>query len=106
MARLISADTGTDTLTAFENATGSAGNDNISGNALDNILRGGGGADTLNGGVGNDTMIGGTGNDTYFVDNALDVVTQNVGEGADTIWTNANYTLAAGSEVETLKVNG
>jgi Ca2+-binding RTX toxin-like protein len=51
-------------------------------------------------------MIGGTGNDTYFVDNAGDVVTENAGEGTDTIWANADYTLAAGSEVEVMNVNG
>ena len=34
------------------------------------------------------------------------MVTENVGEGTDTVWATANYTLAAGSEVETLTVNG
>ena len=45
---------GSDTLTAFENLTGSAHADRLTGSSGANVLAGGGGADTLNGGAGND----------------------------------------------------
>jgi len=64
------------------------------GNALNNTIIGSAGNDTLTGGLGNDTLdgadgadllIGGKGNDTYIFDNAGDKVTENPGEGTDTI---------------------
>ena len=85
--------------------TGTAGNDTLTGGVGNDTLTGLGGNDTLNGGAGADTMIGGTGNDTYYVDNAGDVVTENVGEGTDTVWASVSYALAAGTEVETLRAN-
>jgi Ca2+-binding RTX toxin-like protein len=40
-----------------------------------------------------------------MVDNAGDVVTENAGEGTDTIQASVNYTLAANSSVEFLRAN-
>ncbi|HVY84778.1 MAG TPA: calcium-binding protein, partial [Caulobacterales bacterium] len=48
-------------------------------------LVGGAGNDTLDGGLGADSMSGGTEDDLYYVDNAGDVVTENLNEGTDTI---------------------
>jgi len=53
-----------DSLTGFENVTGSNYNDTLTGDGNDNTLTGGAGDDTLVGGDGNDTLIGGAGNDT------------------------------------------
>ena len=52
-----------DTLTGFENATGSAHSDSLTGDAADNVLKGGGGDDSLDGKNGNDTLVGGAGKD-------------------------------------------
>ena len=57
---------GTDTLTNFENLTGSNLNDTLTGNAAANILNGLAGNDSLNGGAGNDSLIGAAGNDTLI----------------------------------------
>jgi len=85
--------------------TGNDGNNILSGLADDDMLVGGLGSDTLNGGTGADKMFGGVGNDTYIVDNIGDVVSENAGEGTDTVQTSLNvYTLSA--EVENLTFTG
>jgi Ca2+-binding RTX toxin-like protein len=71
------------------------GNDRLIGNSADNIL---------NGGAGADTMLGGLGNDTYYVDNAGDVVTENVNAGVDTVYARSSYTLT--DNVENLILTG
>jgi Ca2+-binding RTX toxin-like protein/subtilase family serine protease len=76
------------------NGTGNDGNNLIAGlGAGDNII---------NGGAGADTMMGGTGNDTYMVENAGDVVTENVNEGSDVVNASINYSLTANVENLTL----
>ena len=69
---------------------GNSGDNHLIGNALDNVLDGGGGVDVLTGGLGNDT---------YLVDNALDTVVENAGEGTDTVVTTVDYTLGQNVEI-------
>jgi Ca2+-binding RTX toxin-like protein len=84
---------------------GGTGNDTLNGGAGNDTLTGGAGNDSLNGGAGADVLVGGTGNDTFAVDNAGDVVKENVGEGTDTVYASVSYTLTANSEIEFLRAN-
>ena len=58
----------------------------------------------MNGGTGADLMQGGTDNDTYIVDNAGDLVVENLNEGIDTVQSSINYTLT--DNVENLTLTG
>ncbi len=88
-------------------ATTGSGNEldnQIIGNALNNTLTGNAGNDWLDGGVGNDTLVGGLGDDTYVIDAVGDTVTENAGEGADTVLSGINYSL--GANIENLTLTG
>jgi len=71
-----------DTISNFENVTGSAYNDTIGGDNGANVLDGGAGDDVLRGGAGADTLIGGTGTDT--ADYGTSTVGVNIDLGAGT----------------------
>lgn len=86
---------GLDTLSNFENLTGSNFNDTLTGNT---------GANVINGGLGVDSMTGGNGNDTYVVDNIGDTVVEGIGLGTDNIQSSVTYTLA--TNVENLTLTG
>jgi serralysin len=90
--------------TVIENAIGGSGSDSLIGNGAANTLTGNGGNDTLDGGIGADAMSGGAGDDTYYVDNNGDTVTENAGEGTDTVISSASFTL--GANVENLTLTG
>ncbi len=75
------------------------------GNAADNVIRGNSGNNVLDGGVGNDTMSGGGGNDTFMVDSTLDRVSENPGEGVDTVMSSVSYTIV-NVNVENLTLTG
>ncbi|WP_291994739.1 matrixin family metalloprotease [Candidatus Accumulibacter sp. ACC003] len=85
---------GSDTLVAIENLTGSTYADTLTGNA---------GANVLDGGAGIDTMLGGDGNDIYYVRDVGDIVIEtnasaSIG-GTDTVYSYlASYTLGANVE--------
>lgn len=83
---------------------GETGNDVLYGNAGNDSLYGDEGNDILDGGTGNDSMEGGLGNDTYYVDSTGDVVTENLNEGTDTVFSTISYTL--GDNVENLTLTG
>lgn len=63
---------GTDTLSNFENLTGSAYNDTLTGNSSANVIQGGVGTDTINGGGGGDTLYGNDGTDLLYGADGLD----------------------------------
>jgi len=93
--------------------TGSSGignelNNLLTGNSGNNALTGGLGNDTLDGGTGNDTLAGGAGDDVYIVNVSTDVVTENAGEGTDTINSAVTWDLgiAAYANVENLTLTG
>ncbi len=77
---------------------GNEGNNSLASGSGNDSLTGGAGADSLNGGSGNDTMIGGAGNDYYYVGSAGDIVTENSGEGTDSVQVGITYTLGANLE--------
>ena len=58
---------GTDTVSNFENLTGSAGSDRLTGDAGNNIIEGGSGSDTLDGGAGIDTLSYAWANTSIFI---------------------------------------
>ena len=74
------------------------------GNDLANKLYGNAGSNLLDGRAGADAMFGGAGNDVYFVDDAGDLVFENLNEGTDAVFATVNQTLSA--NVETLVLQG
>lgn len=76
----------------------------ITGNDGDNIIESRGGNDYIDGGGGADQMTGGSGDDHYIVDNYGDTVTENLGEGTDSVESSVSFTL--GAHIENLTLTG
>jgi serralysin len=77
---------GSDTLSNFENLTGSAFNDTLTGSTVANVLKGLAGNDTISAGGGNDTLVGGSGTDTLTGGAGNDAFVFNLpSDGLDTI---------------------
>jgi Ca2+-binding RTX toxin-like protein len=74
----------------------------LTGNTSGNNIIGNNGDNTLNGGGGNDGFVGRGGNDTYIVDSITGQITENGGQGIDTVRSSVTYTLTAGADVELL----
>jgi Ca2+-binding RTX toxin-like protein len=86
------------------NGTGNNLANVITGNNAINILTGGDGDDTIDGGIGADDMRGGQHNDTFIVNDAGDIVREDLGEGVDTILASVTRTL--GNNIENLTLTG
>lgn len=92
-------------LAGIENIIGTDKADTLTGDTSANVLIGGAGNDILDGGVGADTMRGGIGNDVYTVDDIGDIVIEEIGGGADAVYTRLDrYVLSA--NVEKLVLTG
>lgn len=72
---------GTDSVSGFENLTGSAYNDNLTGDSAANVITGGDGNDLVKGAGGNDTLYGGSGTNTLSYSAAAAGVTVSLASG-------------------------
>lgn len=83
---------------AINTLEGLDGDDVLSGMGGNDTLLGGSGDDRLDGGSGIDQLTGGSGNDLYLVDNTSDVLTEQAGQGEDTVQASSDYALSANIE--------
>ena len=87
-------------------ASGALVGSRLDGMAGDDTLIGHDGDDTLVGGAGADRMQGGRGNDAYYVDNVGDTVVEAANQGADTVFSTIEFSLAGLANVENLTLQG
>lgn len=84
--------------------SGDGGDDQIFGGAGGDVLYGGADNDLLDGGIGADAMIGGTGDDTFVIDNIGDTVSEEAGQGTDTVLSSVTHGLS--ETIENLTLTG
>ncbi len=82
---------------------GNIGSNRLNGNDGNDMISGGWGNDTLDGGKGSDMLQGGEGNDRYYVD-LNDTVSEDHGEGLDTVYSASTFTI--GDNIERLTLTG
>ena len=83
---------GTDTITLFENITGSAFADTLTGDGNANVIAGGLGNDTINGGAGSDTASYAGASAAVTVNLGTAVAQNTIGAGTDTLIAMENLT--------------
>jgi Ca2+-binding RTX toxin-like protein len=88
----------------WQSASAVSGIGTIAGTDADDAIRGSGQDDTLIGHAGADYMQGFGGNDTYYVDDAGDIVAEQVGSGTDSV--NASVSFVLPAYVEGLYLTG
>jgi len=76
----------------------------VLGNSAANTINGNAAGNYIDGSSGNDTMTGGAGNDTYVIQNAGDIVIEDVDAGVDTARSARMFTLS--TNVENLILTG
>ncbi len=98
---------GLDTIRAYVDTTLPAEVENLvllggaargTGNALANVITGNAFANVLDGGPGADRLEGGPGDDTYLVDTIADIISEQAGEGVDSVRAVSDYVLGANLE--------
>lgn len=92
---------GTDTISAFENLTGSAFNDTLTGTASANVIEGGAGNDVINAAGGTDTVTYATATTGVTVSLAITTAQNTIGAGTDTITNTENLTGSAYNDILT-----
>src|SRR5262249_13999029 len=93
---------GVDTVSQFENLTGSAVAGTLTGTSGANVLTGGAGDDSLVGGSGADTLIGGAGADTLAGGASGDIFVFADGDGVDTI---ADFSSASHDKIDLTRID-
>jgi len=97
---------GVDTLTSFENLTGSAWNDTLTGTADANTIEGGFGNDIITALAGNDTLRGGDGNDTLAGGDGNDIIDGGAGTGDIAVYASAASAVSVSLLVATAQATG